>query len=156
MRSPRFVIYDLKRQFGRNISLYRTDNDIRDLKTGMTVADVTRRDVSRAIVLPARKIRDFVYDLSFIAANRNFTYGGLFDQNSRSIILSARDIGTFKLDLSCWVVYDDVRWDVKELFTYERGEAFQLIVTKVDGSTKSFAAASASDVAAVGESVVKS
>lgn len=48
--------------------------------------------IKRAIVSPASQAGDFVYDLSFIAANKNFTYGGFFDTTQRYVIFDVRDI----------------------------------------------------------------
>jgi hypothetical protein len=41
--------------------------------------------------------RDFVYDLSFIAANKNFTYGGQFQIERVNIIIDTVKLGTFEI-----------------------------------------------------------
>lgn len=63
-----------------------------NLKTGTAVQKTKMIEVRRAAILPGRHKRDFDYDLSFIAANKNFTYGGFFDKIDVVIIVDNADL----------------------------------------------------------------
>jgi hypothetical protein len=94
LRQISSIIYKMKRQFGMVGTLRYPDNDVStyDITTGVT--DITYVDlvISRIIRLPRRNISDFVYDLAFIAANKNFTYGAEFDTNDRWFIIDVKDL----------------------------------------------------------------
>lgn len=84
----------MKRQFGLAGVLRYPDNSVStyNITTGETNITYVDLPISRIIRLPRRNISDFVYDLSFIAANKNFTYGGTFDTNDRWFIIDIKDL----------------------------------------------------------------
>jgi hypothetical protein len=134
-RLVRRTIYKLKRAFPQRIQLCRTSQNTLNVETGL-MQDVTRTlNIRRAILLPARLIRDFSYDLSFIAANKNFTYGGFYDPKQRRIIIDRRDIPSdFTVDMNMHVMFNDKRHEVKEVIEYEEMEVVALIVVAVQGA----------------------
>jgi len=85
------AIYQLKRRYGFKATLYFRTSSV-DLTTGVNSETATPTIVRRAICLPSEWARKFAYDLSFVAANKNFTYGGFFDVNERTILIDARDL----------------------------------------------------------------
>ena len=91
LRQISVILYRLKRNYGLP-AILRVVNDSYNLETGVITPANTDYTISRAILAPRRSVRDFVYDLSFIAANKNFTYGGLFDADERAIIIDAKDL----------------------------------------------------------------
>lgn len=97
--SIRKLIYQLKREWPTQIRIKRetveTDPESGE-KTPTILLDVTIR---KAILLPSRMITDFVYDLSFVAANKNFSYGGFFDKDSRVVVIDAEDIRDYTINL---------------------------------------------------------
>jgi len=84
----------MKRQFGLAGILRYPNNAMSsyDITTGETSIVYVDLPISRIIRLPRRGVADFVYDLSFIAANKNFTYGGEFDTNDRWFIIDVKDL----------------------------------------------------------------
>lgn len=96
LRQIALIIYKLKRQFGLP-GVLRYPNDAAssyNIKTGATNITYVDLSVRRIIRLPRRNISDFVYDLSFIAANKNFVYGGEFDTNDRWFIIDIKDLSS--------------------------------------------------------------
>jgi hypothetical protein len=76
--------------------------------------------------------RDFEYDLSFIAANKNFTYGGFFDPSVRDVIIDSKDIPSgFEITGDMYVIFDDRRYEIKETREAENGYAWWLHVKQV-------------------------
>lgn len=133
-RHIRRTVYALKRAYPLAISLRRTTNNATDLKTGARTADVQAVYIAKAVLLPSRGLRDFAYDLSFIAANKNFTYGGYYDHRFRRVLIDRRDIpATFPLNLNMYVIFDERRYEVKEIFEYEHKECIVLVLDSMDG-----------------------
>ena len=91
LRHQAITLYGLRRNFGVPISLWRVINTVTALEAGSEVFTYGIYYIPRAIVLPGMQQRDFAYDLSYIAAAKNFTYGGFFDQNTRYVILNDED-----------------------------------------------------------------
>lgn len=85
------TIYQLKRDYGFQLWIYRRTQTL-EVETGNQSYSVVRQEVKRAIQLPTDWKRKFAYDLSFVAANKNFTYGGFFDVNVRDVLIDASDL----------------------------------------------------------------
>jgi len=116
LRQVRKIVYHLKRRIGHPIKILKISSIDQDLQTG----DITHSDrvieIRRAIVVTAKEIRDFSYDLSYIAANKNFTYGGFFDQSKRVIIIDGRDLPTdYTPNLNDRCIYNNTRWEFKSI-----------------------------------------
>jgi hypothetical protein len=127
------IIYRLKREFGKPISLqWHTSNGV-NRATGMKSVTYENIDIKRAIVLPNRLHRDFTYDLAFIGENKNFTYGAYFHTSERHMIIDSKDMpADFKIKLDYWTVFEDRRWDVK--VAQEFDQAWYILVKEVEGS----------------------
>jgi len=120
MRKFRFLrstIYKLKRRFGTSATFVRVEETgATDFATG-EVADnyLEEKTVHNVIFLPYALSRNFSYDLSYIAANKNFTYGGLYDTSVSTIICDKRDLKGFDLTLDSYVRVDCKRHEVKKI-----------------------------------------
>lgn len=133
-RFMRSLIYKLKRQFAQPIDIYRlvaTTN----VSTGKITKAWTKYSVPKAILLPEDEARKFVYELSFRAANRDFAYGGMFDESMRRFLISARDIPkNLDINENDFVVFNHKRYQIKGVRPYEQGEAIMLTVTWLRGT----------------------
>lgn len=134
-RFIRSAIRNLKRRYGQRIQLTRmTTVGTTDYTSGSTTGNETEiLKIRKAIVLPSRLKRGFTYDLSFIASNKNFTYGGFYDIAQRTIILDNKDIRSFIVDIDTNLIIDDVKYTIKEVNSYEEGRATILIVVELKG-----------------------
>lgn len=123
------ALYRLKRAYGQQAEIVWT------VSTGPAddagVCPVVRDSISvkRAIVLPNRLSTDFAYDLTFIASNKNFTYGGLFDINRRRIIVDRRDLPTdFRIDVvGYWLVIGGKRYDIEQADALDYNAGFEIV-----------------------------
>lgn len=95
-REQRRILYGLKRLFGRRVTLTKKLTPTVAAKTGLqSFTSETPFVIRRAILGPAEWNRSFAYDLAYIAAQRNFTYGGFFDRAEMAVIVDARDVAAF-------------------------------------------------------------
>jgi hypothetical protein len=116
MRTFRQMMYRMKRDSGQPVAIYRVTQATPNFSTGaITPAARTKYDIKRAIVLPLRVNQKFEYDLGFVAANKNFTYGGLFQIGDREVIIDAADLpNDFMLDKeNDYIVYDNRRFNIQ-------------------------------------------
>ena len=79
--------------------------------------------------------RKFVYDLAFIAAAKNFTTGGYFDETKRLVIIDAKDLPiSFVPDLNMHFQFQDKRWEINSVNRIEDRAGFSFVVTETKGS----------------------
>jgi len=133
-RFIRRAIYRLKRDFGFTVTLHKITNVALNLETGTKTRTTQFKKIQRAIILPARMFRSFVYDLSFIAAAKNFTSGGFFDPDEKVIIIDWQDVRDFTIDVDDYVVYDSKQFQVVSIRAFEFDTAFFLRVRAVVGA----------------------
>lgn len=113
IRNIRAIIYRLKREYGCSIIIKKPTNNAYNLETGATTRTYTSMTIRRAIVLPRKFKIDYIYDLSFVAANKNFTYGGLFGTSDVVVIVDVKDLGSFTVDETTIVTYDGHDYNIK-------------------------------------------
>lgn len=134
LRFIRRVLYRMKRNYGLPISLYTSTPGALNLETGATSMEYTKVDIKRAIVQPARYHRDFVYDLAYISANKDFTTGGFFDTSDRRVIIDASDLpASWEIDLNQFVIFDGRRFDIKSFYEFEEGMGYILVIRELKG-----------------------
>jgi len=140
MRNRKFkfvgqVIRSLKRQYGLAITLYKTTTTGTMDWDDATVAGrvVTSKTIAKALILPGRSAKTFNYDLTFLAANKNFTYGGTYDATTRDIIIDRNDIGSFGIDLQTRVRFNGSDYEIKTLNDFEESNSVYLTVVKTEG-----------------------
>ncbi len=92
-RHIRSTLYTLKRRWPTPVQLHSVSGEpITDYNTGLVEIKESTIRVRKGIELPRNEVRKFVYDLSYIASAKNFTYGALFDQATRIIIIDRVDL----------------------------------------------------------------
>jgi hypothetical protein len=74
----RRLLYAFKRQWGTEFDYVQILESTADDRTG---SRTIKREVVRlpAIKLPLSQLRKFIQDIGYLAADKNFTYGGLND-----------------------------------------------------------------------------
>lgn len=130
LRQIRVILYRLKRQYGLKVTYTRKASpDTYDLKTGEVTRDPEVLTIRRAPVLPAREIKRFAYDLSYIAANKNFTYGALYTTKTRAVIIEKRDLPKgFAASTDDTISFEGQTYEIKEFHPAENNQSFLFIV----------------------------
>jgi len=121
LKVTKTILYKFKRQFGQRIQVFQAgDQETRNYQTGVMLRTYTITNVERAIVMPARLVRD----IAWIQLNREL---GFFDFSTKVIIIDRADFaGT--LDLNDFINFNDQRWEIKEITDTEDSRAYLLIV----------------------------
>lgn len=122
------ILYALKRQHGTPATIRRLITVDNTVETGRQSKTYEVIEIKRAILLPEEMIRGFLYDLSFIAANKNFTYGGFFDNVSRMVLIDGKDLQV-ELSPNDHILIDGIRESIKAIGVFEHNKLGWLIAT---------------------------
>ena len=135
MNEARRTIRVLKRDYGKRVTIARYDYEETDDDTGVSKIVVKEKTVvRRALISSERMKRSFVYDLTYIASNKNFVYGGLIDSSQASVIVDTADLPEgFTINQNDYVVIGEVVWQVEEAFAHESGAFIGYDLKKATG-----------------------
>lgn len=128
------TLYDLKKQYGRPIALYKTTTT-NDLQTGKRTVTRIKYPIRKGILLPESYITTKIYSLSYIAANKNFTYGALFNRKVKIILIDQSDIRGIRIEPEDYIVLDNRRYDIKNIEDLEFNTGYIIIGEQIEGVT---------------------
>lgn len=86
------ILYHLKKLYSKQIQLVFYSDSTFSVDTGTLVKTSIPIIIRKAIVLPVSKSKQFSYDLAYLAASRNFTYGGEYIQEDGWVIIERSDL----------------------------------------------------------------
>ena len=136
-RQNKRVLYRLKRERGTAISILEKTNVATDTQTGRKTYGLSKIDIRRAIVLPAREFRMFVYDLAYIAANKDFTTGAFFDPTDRKFIIDSADLPAgFVLTVDHYIVASGLTYNIVEINDFVDHSGYVVTGRVVRGAKK--------------------
>ncbi len=138
-RQTRFIrklLYSLKKEYGFDITFHKMIEQTLDTELGTSEQTFEIKRVKRAIILPDNKQSTFEYDLAFIAAAKNFTYGGSYDTSLRKIIVDKQDLGTYEIEIRDYVIWNEKRWEVAKISSFELETGFIVHVRLVEGTIR--------------------
>lgn len=134
LRQLRVLLYRLQRSYGKKIYYLRTGDATVNSDTGAVTRDDTVITIPKAIMLLSRAKQDFIYDLSFIAANKNFTYGGLFDRTTAYFIINGKYLDV-EPNPSDYIEVDSSRYNVKSGNLMPDNISYLVTATKIESAT---------------------
>lgn len=113
-RAARLALYRMKRVAGVPVQIQDVTTSGFNPETGSSTVSRTVQDVRRCVTFSVKQTSRFEYDLSYVAANKNFIHGGIFNVGDRIFILDARDVpANFEIRLdTTHIVFGSKKWDV--------------------------------------------
>jgi hypothetical protein len=135
-RNTRFIrraLYGLKRRYGGSVTFHRVSEAL-DHKTGKKTVSKQVWEFKKTIVLPSDVQPKFVYDLSYIANNKEFTTGGIFDTGPRRVILDSRDLGDYVPQNRDYFTFDGKRYEIVRFQGFEFNTGYIVIGQEVQGA----------------------
>ena len=131
LKKIRNIVYRLKRAFGVTVRIWRPTVQTQNITTGSVSKTYQKITIKRAIAPPQRITREFTYDLSFIAANKNFTYGGLYDVGTQIFIIDKKDLPVaFEPNQNDFVIWNTEQYEISEVVATAEKRGFLLIAKK--------------------------
>lgn len=139
LRQIELIVYRLKRQYGLPVIVRKPTRNDNDVQTGKITREYANYTVKKAIVLPADLMRTFIYDLTYVAANKNFAYGGLFDKTMKVFIIDKKDIRDdegvkVELNMSCDIVLNTKKFDFVSIEETEDRTSYLIKAKNLDAS----------------------
>jgi hypothetical protein len=131
------LLYSLKRRFGCPLDVYNQSPESIDLTTGRATITKSSIQIARAIIMPSQVHRSFSYDIGYLKANSNFTYGGIYTEGTRQIIIDRADLPPgYTIDSTdqFYIVYDGCRYEIKEVAEFEYKLAYLITANRLDGA----------------------
>jgi len=137
LRRHRSIIYKLKRDFGKSVTIYRPITSIQNVQTGKILRSFLLVEIRQAPVLPRNTSRKFTYDLDYIQAGNNFTEGAYFDKVLNDVLIDARDLPRFfEPNLDDFLIFEGKRFDIKAVERFEDFATFHLTTAGVENQDK--------------------
>lgn len=133
------TLYALKMDYGTPGDIYQITSTEVNPETGVREQQRKRVSIDRIITLPTVLTSAFKYALSFIAANKNFTYGANYETGTRMLIVDGNDLPeNFIIENNDYVVLEEevgpVRYEIKNVERFELGYGYLLTVQQTAGS----------------------
>jgi hypothetical protein len=134
-RELRLTLYQLKKEYGAPVDVYKLDSSTTDYKTGVKTATKSVISVRLAVVMPAITMRKMFQGISYLSASKPFaSQGGQgWDGTTRAFIFEGRDLPGYDWEVEDWIVYRDRRYDVSEIELLEHDSGWLIIGKEVKG-----------------------
>lgn len=123
------IVYSLRKQYGSSLRYIELLSSDVNRTTGRRTIVKKTHDID-VVHLPAMLMRKFIQDIGFLAANKNFTYGGLNDFNSVGFLFE--DL-CFDPNLNGYIVWQEQRYEKTSIENFNNGEAYLLMCKLVQG-----------------------
>lgn len=137
-REMRQILYRMRRRWGVEADLYQVNPGEPDIDLGTTTDVKTKIHIPQFITWLVTESQKFEYDLSFVAANKNFTYGAFFQVGDRFGIIDGKYLpDNFDLTENDYVVYDSLRYDLQRWDVLDAKSGFLLHLRHVKGTAPS-------------------
>lgn len=135
-RMNRQALYELKRDYGVPVAIYKMVTASTDYETGAKTSSAQAYHVKRCVVMPAATLRKFFYGVSYLGANKSFvSQGGQgWDESNRGFLIEGRDLPNFVFEKEDWVVHDGRRYDIDTIETLENGDGWLIVGKHIRGS----------------------
>lgn len=111
----RRVLYSLKQKWGREATYYKVGNALKDvdIETGRSRLNITRHQIKKLVTFKQQVISKFEYDIGYLAANKNFTYGGFYQPGDRVAIVAYSDIQGATITMDSYFFVDNKRYNIQ-------------------------------------------
>lgn len=121
------VLYALERKWGVLAALYKVTAVTPNLDTGATAVTCTKYAIPKLITHGIEWSQKFEYDLSFLAANKNFAYGGLYTPGDRIAVIR-NTMGITAIEMKDYLVHDGKRYEMQQIeaLDYQAGWILRL------------------------------
>lgn len=125
----------MKRNYGFPIDLYKILKSDIDTTTGAKSIQKQRCHVRKAVILNAALLRrNFQYDMSYVAANHKFSYGGYFDTETLAVIVECNDFPRgIEFNEDDFAIYDRKRYTFDKVDILEHKLAIAITMRQAKG-----------------------
>jgi hypothetical protein len=127
-------LYQLKQDYGFPVTLIKVLQEETNSATGNRVVQRDILQIKKAVDLPAETARRFWYDMAYIKANTNFTYGAEVDVKSKQIVIDKRDLKSKKITERDFIMIRHERFEIFKVYDLEHDLGYLLSLKLAEGS----------------------
>ena len=124
LRQIEVILYRLKRNFGRPITIKNPTTNDYNLETGEVTRDYDTKEIKRAIILPASEVRNFSQSLY----EEEFKRGGYFDVTDKLVIIDSKDLNGTTINLNSKVDIGSDTYSIKKSTKAEDNKSYLLVL----------------------------
>lgn len=134
-QESRRQIYVLKQKFGKPAEFYKQTNTVTDvqLETGETQTSIQRYVIKHLVVTSPKTITKFEYDIGFLAANKNFTYGGFYEPDDLVAVIAYSDLPRSDITMKDYFFINNRRYNVQRFQIIQNGVGWIVHLRHVRG-----------------------
>lgn len=114
-RAVRRILYTFRRIYGVPADLYKVTVANPDYETGRPGVSRTKVSLPQVITGSVELMKKFEYDLGYVKANSNFTYGATFEIGDRIAIIDGTYLQGYNIQQKDYLVYDTTRYDMVKI-----------------------------------------
>ena len=132
-REIRALLYRVKRKWGTPGDLYKVATAAPNYDTGTVGISLTKYHFRELISVSVQFIHKFEYDIGFLAANKNFTYGGFYQPGDRVAIIDGMD--GLQIEMTDYFFINGLRYDPQKIERLDYNAGWFLHLRHTKGST---------------------
>jgi len=87
--------------------------------------------VRRIIPVESDLISKFVYDLSYIAAGKNFTMGGFFDETNKMFVIDKKDLSNIVPKTKDHIEFQGERFEISKISKFDDNAGYIFITQRM-------------------------
>lgn len=129
------LIYTLKQKWGKKAEFYKRLSEVGqvNIETGEVTSTITCHVMKHLIVTSPKVITKFEYDIGFLAANKNFTYGGFYEPGDLIAIVAWSDLPQTDVKMEDYFYIGNKRYNIQRFQIIENGVGWILHLRNVPG-----------------------
>jgi len=127
------TVAHLRTRYGVRMDYYWPTTNALNLATGQISRTYNLIQINKVLILPTKLLRDFQYDIAFLAANKNFTFGGFFDKDNVVVAVMYKDMRGHKPEVEDHIIYLGKKWLVKNVQEYADLQCYIMEVLATSG-----------------------
>lgn len=131
----RELMYDLKQDYGEPITYTVVNKSEHNIIHGTVRVTKSNYRIKKAIRLSTILQRKMIQDIAYLAANKNFTYGALFDAEAIVFLIDRKDLPRdIKIDLNNFFFSKHERLTIKDAQILEHNCGWLVTVHNFKGA----------------------
>jgi hypothetical protein len=131
------LLYMLRRKWGTPAALHKVSVGTPDFVSGDKSVSRVAYDIPLFVTSTVQTTRKFEYDIGYLAANKNFTYGGFYEQGDRLGFIAAEDVpGVDDVSQSDYMVIGGHRYNMHRIISLDNNIGWYLHLKRIVGQKK--------------------
>jgi hypothetical protein len=127
------ILYRMKQNYGAPATYIKILNDSTDSVTGQRTVQRDILFLKKVVELPEDVVRKYWYDIAFIKANTNFTYGAEVDIISKQVIIDVKDLKGHVIEQRDFIIINHERFHIEKIYLLEQNVGYLLSLKAAKG-----------------------